>query len=200
VLSEETAGEVEEWREGWLWVVDPLDGTHNYSQGIPVFSFNIALCHDGEPLLALTRAPATGDEFFATRGGGLQMNGASASVAATASLRQSVLGVDMGYDDGRAAMLISLISDIWPGVQAVRVMGSAALGLAFAASGRYDLFVHNFLFPWDLAAGIMLVQEGGGVIVDRDGAPINIYSEGVVAGAPGPVRDFLSLAKGKPWR
>jgi len=185
---------------GWLWVVDPLDGTHNFSQGIPQFAFNIALCRDGDPVLGLTSAPTTGEEFFAQAGGGLLVNGEPARVSATPSLAQSVWGMDMGYDDARAARLISLLAEVWPGVQSVRVMGSAALGLAYAACGRYDLFVHHYLFPWDIAPGIVLVREGGGQIVSRDGEPITIYSEGVVAGAPGPVRDFLRRARGKAWR
>ena len=186
--------------EGWLWVVDPLDGTHNFSQGIPQFAFNIALCLDGDPVLGLTFSPTTGEEFFAAAGGGLLVNGQPARASATPSLAQSVWGMDMGYDDARAARLIGLLAEVWPGVQSVRIMGSAALGLAYAACGRYDLFVHHYLFPWDIAPGIVLVREGGGQIVSRDGEPITIYSEGVVAGAPGPVQDFLRVAKGKAWR
>jgi fructose-1,6-bisphosphatase/inositol monophosphatase family enzyme len=200
VLSEETARKVERWNEGWLWVVDPLDGTHNYSRVIPHFAFNIALCHNGQPVLGLTLAPVIGEEFFAVEGCGLLVNGQPATVAATPSLEQSVLGMEMGYDDGRAAKLISLLSELWPGVQSVRVMGSAALGLAFASCGRFDLYVHHFLYPWDIAPGILLIREGGGVIMDRDGGPVTLYSEGIIAGAPGPVEDFLVLAKGKAWR
>jgi fructose-1,6-bisphosphatase/inositol monophosphatase family enzyme len=148
----------------------------------------------------LTFAPTTGEEFFAEAGGGLLVNGGPARVSATPSLAQSVWGIDMGYDDARAARLIGLLAEVWPGVQSVRVMGSAALGLAYAACGRYDLFVHHYLFPWDIAPGIVLVREGGGQIVSRDGEPITIYSEGVVAGAPGPVQDFLRRAQGKAWR
>jgi fructose-1,6-bisphosphatase/inositol monophosphatase family enzyme len=200
LLSEEKSASVERWQEGWLWVVDPLDGTHNFSCGIPHFAFNIALCHDGEPVLGLTLAPVTGDEFFATEGGGLFVNGQPARVAATTSLEQSMLGMEMGYDDGRAAQLISLLAKLWPGVQSVRVMGSAALGLAFAACGRFDLYVHHALYPWDIAAGILLVREAGGVAMDRDGGPVTIYSESVIGGAAGPVRDFLTLATGKTPR
>ena len=75
--------------------------------------------------------------------------------------------------------------------------GSAALGFAFAACGRFDVYVHHFLYPWDSAAGILLVQEGGGLVLDRDGGPMTLYSEGVVAGAPGVVQDFLRIARGK---
>jgi myo-inositol-1(or 4)-monophosphatase len=200
VLSEEGSGSARDSNQGWLWVVDPLDGTHNYSQGNPVFSFTIALCHGGEPVLGLTCAPATGDEFFARKGGGLLVNGEAASVSATQTLAESVLALDLGYDDERAAKLISLVAELWPGMQAVRVMGSAALGLAFAACGRFDVYVHHFLFPWDAAAGILLVREGGGLVLDRDGGPMTLDSASVVAGAPGAVQDFLRVARAKNWK
>lgn len=203
VLSEETAGRgpaPKPKRHPWLWVVDPLDGTHNYWQGIPHFAFNIALCRYGEPLLGLTYAPALGLEFFAQSGEGLLVNGQRAQASQAASMKESVWGADFGYDNDRAARLLALIGEVWPGVQAVRVMGSAALGIAFAASGRFDLFVHQYLFPWDIAAGIVMARESGATIVDRDGGPVSINSEGVVVGAPGAVADFLRLSSGKAWR
>lgn len=207
VLSEETAPAVvplsahpEPVEGGWLWVVDPLDGTHNYSQGIPQFAFNIALCRGGEPVLGLTYAPATGDEFFAAQGRGLLVNGEPAGVATTPTLAESVWGIDLGYDDARAKAMIHLVDEIFPGVQSVRIIGSAALGLAYASCGRYDLFTHHYLFPWDIAPGIVLVREGGGTVINRDGGPVDLYSEGVIAGAPGPVGDFLWVARGRKWR
>ena len=85
-------------------------------------------------------------------------------------------------------------------MQSVRIIGSAALGLAYAACGRFDLFAHHMLYPWDIAAGILLVREAGGVITDRDGGPVSIRSEGVIAGAPGAHADLLRLAAGRAWR
>lgn len=195
VLSEETG--VETSREGWLWVVDPLDGTHNFSRGIPWFCTTIALCYDSEPLLGLTYEPLRQEEFFARAGAGLSVNGQPAGVSQVASLKASVLGLDLGYDDQRAADLIALLHQLWPGVQSVRIAGSAALGLAYAACGRFDLFVHCKLYPWDLAAGMVQVREGGGAIVDPEGGPIELDREGVVAGAPAAVSEFLQYAKGK---
>jgi len=205
VLSEESGHEEDVSRvtspvsRDWMWVVDPLDGTHNFSRGIPYFAFSIALCHGREPLLGLTYAPATSEEFFAEKGRGLTVNGEPARASAAERLGDCVLGVDLGYDDARAARMLEMVAEVWP-VQSVRVMGSAALGLAYAACGRYDLFLHHFLYPWDVAAGIVLVREGGGAIVDRDGGPVSIDSEGVVAGAPAAVEEMLSLARGRLWR
>lgn len=200
VLSEETARQVERWQEGWLWVVDPLDGTRNFARGIPIFAFNIALCLNGEPVLGLTRNPITGEEFFAVRGCGLRAGGRRGRVSRAPSLAESVLGFGLGYDYGRAGKLLALLSDLWPGMETAFNIGSAALGLAYAASGRFDVYIHHQLFPWDMAAGLVQVREGGGVIVSRDGGEVSIFSEGLIAGAPGPVRDLLLAAGERPWR
>ncbi len=200
VLSEETSQEVERWDRGWLWVVDPLDGTANFARGIPTFVFNLALCHDGEPVLGLTHQPVTGDEFFAVKGGGLWANGERTLVSDAATLSESLVGIGLGYEYDRAKLMLGLLADLWPGVQTVQNIGSAALGLAYAASGRFDLYVHSFLYPWDLAAGVVQVREGGGLFLDRAGNPATLYSEGVVAGAPGPVREFVAATVDRPWR
>jgi len=191
----------------WTWVVDPLDGTRNYVSGLPCFCVNVALCHRGEPVVAVTHDPVHRETFWAEKGGGARLSSGQGPgsdqpcrVSDKPSLQASVLGFDMGYDDQRAAHMLALLSELWPGMQSVRIPGSAALGLAYAACGRYDLFVHHYLFPWDLAAGILLVREAGGVITDRDGSPIRIESEGVVAGGATVHADFLRRAGSRPWR
>jgi len=200
VLSEETSNGVKDWGRGGLWVIDPIDGTANFARGIPTFAFNISLCLDGDPALGLTYQPITGDEFFAASGQGLFVNGVRAQVSSVATLPDALMGIGLGYDYDRAKLALHLLADLWPGVQMVQNIGSAALGLAYAASGRFDLYVHQFLFPWDMAAGIVQVREGGGVIIDREGDPVSIYSEGLIAGAPGPVEEFLRFSKGRDWR
>lgn len=203
VLSEETSDGVlpwKDWDRGWLWVIDPIDGTANFARGIPTFAFNIALCLDGEPVLGLTYQPVTGAEFFAERGEGLWVNGGRAYVSAVATLGESLMGIGLGYDYDRAAKALRILGDLWPGVQMVQNIGSAALGLAYAASGRFDLYVHHFLSPWDMAPGIVQVREGGGMVVDREGQPVTIYSEGLIAGARGPVEEFLRFSKGREWK
>jgi fructose-1,6-bisphosphatase/inositol monophosphatase family enzyme len=106
-------------------------------------------------------------------------------------VQASVLGIDLGYDDQRARVALQILHLLFPGVQSARIPGSAALGLAYAACGRYDLFVHHYLFPWDLAAGILLVREAGGVITDREGGPVAIGSLDIVCGGPAVHADFL---------
>jgi fructose-1,6-bisphosphatase/inositol monophosphatase family enzyme len=200
VLSEETAATVENWERGWLWVVDPIDGTSNFSRGIPSFAVNIALCHDGEPVLGLTHQPVTGAEFFATKGVGLFVNGERAVVSPVTKLSECLMGIGLGYEYDRAKMLLTLLTDMWPGVMTIQNIGTAALGLAYASSGRFDIYVHSFLYPWDMAAGIIQVREGGGLVLDRQGGPISIYSEGIIAGAPQPVQDFAEKTREMRWR
>ncbi len=200
VLAEESAAKVEDWQRGWLWVLDPLDGTGNFARGIPTFAFNLALCHDGEPVLGLTHQPMTGAEFFAQKDEGLFVNGERAAVSPVTQLSECLLGIGLGYEYGRAQMLLELLTDLWPGVITIQNIGSAALGLAYAASGRFDAYVHSFLYPWDMAAGIIQVREGGGLVLDRQGEPVSIYSEGLIAGPPGPVREFAEKTRGLAWR
>ncbi len=182
VLSEETAAETD--TAGWVWVVDPLDGTRNFVSGIPFFCVNIALCYDGEPAVAVTYDPNRDEMFSAERGSGLYVNDEPACASTEPTVQASVLGIDLGYDDRRGRAALDLISQLFPGFQAVRVPGSAALGLAYAAAGRFDLFIHHFLFPWDIAAGILLVREAGGVVTDLVGRPASLAAGPIVAGNP----------------
>jgi fructose-1,6-bisphosphatase/inositol monophosphatase family enzyme len=200
VLSEETAAAVKRWDSGWLWVVDPIDGTSNFSRGIPSFVVNIALCHDGEPVLGLTRQPVTGAEFLATEGGGLFVNGERAVVSPVVELSECLMGIGLGYEYERAKLLLTLLTEMWPGVMTIQNIGTAALGLAYAASGRFDLYVHSNLYPWDMAAGIVQVREGGGLVLDRQGGPISIYSEGIIAGAVRPAQAFAEKTREMRWR
>jgi fructose-1,6-bisphosphatase/inositol monophosphatase family enzyme len=200
VLGEETSSVAENWREGWLWVVDPIDGTSNFARGIPTFCFNIGLCHDGEPVLGVTLQPVTGDEWIAVAGGGLTLNGAPARVSDAGKLEDALLGFGLGYSYSRSKMLLTLLADLWPAIQMAQNIGSAALGLSYTASGRFDIYAHSFLAPWDMVAGILQVREAGGLALDRSGEPVTIYSEGIVAGAPGPVREFVTATKNRAWR
>ncbi len=189
VLSEETATQTD--TAGWVWVVDPLDGTRNFVSGIPFFAVNIALCLDGEPVVAVTHDPNHDESFWAERGGGAFVNEEQIHASDQPDVQSSVLGIDLGYHDQRARAMLRLAYELFPGAQSVRIPGSAALGLAYAACGRYDIFVHHYLFPWDLAPGILLVREAGGIITDNVGAPIEIASQTVIAGGPSVHAGFL---------
>jgi fructose-1,6-bisphosphatase/inositol monophosphatase family enzyme len=195
ILSEETGAH--ERSDGWMWVVDPLDGTKNFSRGIPHFCFSIALCHAHEPVLGLIRQPLLDETFAAVRDGGATLNGKPMSVSDVESVKDAVVALDLGYDNAREGGQIALAQHLWPGMQALRIYGSAALGLAFVAAGRWDLFAHMDLQPWDSAAGILLVHEAGGAVTDADGGKATIYSRGLVAAPAHVHRDFMTLSAGR---
>ena len=106
----------------------------------------------------------------------------------------------MGYNDGMARYALQLLDSLWPGMQSIRIMGSAALGLAYVAAGRIDLYFHHALAPWDIAAGVLLAQEAGGVVTDRDGRPIRVRSGSIIASNKVVQADFLNLTEGLKWR
>ncbi len=190
ILSEETASDT--GLDGWVWVIDPIDGTRNFVSGIPFFCVNVALCHEGDPVVAVTHDPNHGESFWAEQGGGAWLNDAPIRVSKAKTVAASVLGVDLGYHDERGRAQLKLLYQLFPGVQSVRIPGSAALGLAYAAAGRYDLFLHHYLFPWDIAAGILLVREAGGAITDHLGGGVEVRSRTVLCGSSAAHKDFLN--------
>jgi myo-inositol-1(or 4)-monophosphatase len=197
ILSEETEGSTRS--DGWMWVVDPLDGTKNFSRAIPHFGFNLALCVESQPVLAVTAHPLLRDVWLAVEGVGTALNGTPVSVSDVTTLADSVVAVDMGYDAPRGGHQLNLARALWPGMQSLRISGSAALGFAYVASGRWDIYVHSDLQPWDAAAGLLLVREAGGVVRDRTGAEATIYSREAVATNRDIHRDFEQRASGLPW-
>ena len=93
-------------------------------------------------------------------------------------LAESIIGTDLSYNNKGAANGLEVVREIWPGMQTARIMGSAALGLSYAAAGRTDLYFHHQLEPWDQVAGLLLVEEAGGVVTDRMGRRAGLYSDG----------------------
>ena len=191
ILSEETAYDTDA-SSGWTWVIDPIDGTKNYAIGIPFWCTNVALCLDAQPVVALTYDAVHDEGFWAVAGKGAFL-GESRIVASTKpDVFSAVMGIDLGYDDAAGAKQLDLMRHIFPNTQGIRITGSAALGMAYAACGRLDLYTHLNVSPWDIAAGILLVHEAGGAASDRDGSPMRITSKGFAAGGRAVHDDFMS--------
>ena len=199
MLAEES-GESGSADSPYTWIVDPVDGTRNYAIGVPYFATTIALARDGEVVYGATYDPSRDEMFEARRGGGATCNGAPVVVSDKTSLSMATLATDMGYNDAMAGFALQLLDRLWPGMQAVRIMGSAALGLAYTASGRADVYFHHCLAPWDIAAGILLAQEAGAVVTDRDGAPITLDSPSIIVANDALKDEFLRITEGLPWR
>ena len=153
----------------WLWVVDPVDGTTNFAHGLPLFAVNIGLAHQGVPVMGVTHAPALGSTFFAEHGGGawLRQDGSDRrmSVTATGDLGLALLGTGFPYD--RAAVADNNLAETTAldmRAQGVRRLGSAALEIAWVASGALDAYWESRAQVWDWTAGAVLVREAGGTV------------------------------------
>ena len=198
IISEESAPV--DTGSSYTWVIDPLDGTRNYVSGIPHFAVNVALARDRHVVLCATYDPIRDEAFTAEQNKGAHLNDAPISVSQKTGIPACLLGFDMGYVDEKAGRAMDLVKALWPGMQSIRVMGSAALGLAYAACGRIDIYFHHHLAPWDSASGLLLVSEAGGVIVDRHGQPAVLESESVIASSSHLINRFLEATQGLEWR
>ncbi len=198
VLGEETPGGRAD--SGYVWVVDPLDGTFNYAAGIPFFSLVVGLALDGEVLVGINYDPMRQEMFLAEKGRGAFLNDTRIRVSSKSRIEDCLVGLDLSYYDEGAANTLEVIRALWPGVQTARIMGSAALGISYAAAGRTDLYFHHHLEPWDQVAGILLMEEAGGVVTDRKGKRAGLHSDGTIASNPALHAEFMRKTEGLAWR
>lgn len=184
----------------YTWVIDPIDGTRNFAEGIPHFCILVALAKGSDVELGITYDPIKEELFTAQRGMGAFLNGEPISVTDKVEISECLLGFDLGYLDQKARTALDMIRSLWPGFQSMRLMGSAGLGMAYASAGRLDLYFHHSLSPWDMAAGLILAREAGGAVVDRQGNPANLFTPSVIVSNPRTVQDFLVNTDGMEWR
>ena len=182
------------------WVLDPLDGTRNFVNGVPFFAVSLALTRGDELLLGLTYDPARDELFHAVLGGGSHLNGRRTRVASPDAPEHPILGFDVGPMDERTAWLLEMLRGLWPDMQALRISGSAALGYAYLAAGRLHLYAHHQLAPWDVAAGLLLVREAGGVATDFQGGMAEMGHKAVVAASRAVHEHFMGATRGTPGR
>jgi len=164
------------------WIIDPLDGTTNFLHGIPHFAISIALERDGEPTAGVIYEPVSDQMFFAEKGQGAFLNGNRIRVSGRDELNQSLFttGIPFRGRGGHERFLkhLQAVMGISSGV---RRFGSAALDLAYVAAGRYEGFWETGLHPWDMAAGIVIVQEAGGFVTDMKGGNKTLENGEIVA-------------------
>lgn len=168
------------------WCVDPLDGTTNYAHGYPFFACSVGLTWDGLPLLGALAVPALRERFWAAPGLGAWCNDSRLQVSQCTALDQSLLVTGFAYD--RQERLDNNYAEFaWftHRTQGVRRAGAAAVDLAHVAAGRLDGYWERGLSPWDLAAGVVLVEQAGGVVSAYDGSMLSIAEGRVIACGPG---------------
>ncbi|MEE8367227.1 MAG: inositol monophosphatase family protein [Thermoanaerobaculia bacterium] len=180
----------------YCWYIDPLDGTANFMQGLPVFCVSVGCSYRGELIAAAIVDPEGENLFTATRAGGAQWNGRPMEVASRAGLQGAFLATGFPFHAHRALdVYLKVFRDVFMRARSIRRCGSAALDLAYTAAGVYEGFFEFRLSPWDLAAGMLLVREAGGAVSDLSGGAQSLESGNVIAGPPGVHRELLRIVQ-----
>lgn len=169
----------------YVWFVDPLDGTTNFAHGYPFFCTSVALTVDGVAVAGAVYDPLKDELFTAARGAGAHLNGRRLRVSAATELLQSLLITGFPYDlrDDLQAKL-RLFNRFMGHARAIRRDGAAALDLCYVAAGRVDGFWEERLQPWDMMAGVVMIEEAGGLITRFDGSPVGLSADEMVAAGP----------------
>jgi myo-inositol-1(or 4)-monophosphatase len=175
------------------WLIDPLDGTTNFLQGLPVFCVSVACRRGDDPVAGVVIEPLSGDVFAAARGAGAEWNGRPMRASDRPGLDGAFLATGYPF---RARETLDTYLEIFRAVflraKAIRRCGAAALDLAYTAAGVYDGFFEFRLSPWDVAAGALLVTEAGGRVTDLDGGGRYLDPGNVVAGGPAVQEELLA--------
>jgi myo-inositol-1(or 4)-monophosphatase len=179
VLGEE--GGQSEGNASHRWIVDPLDGTVNYAHGFPFYSVSIGLEIDGVMEVGVVIDSVRNEMFTATRGGGAFCNGTQISVSSEATLKKCLLATGFPYEDEGLKKNLEVFARVHQKVRAIRRPGSAALDLCYVACGRIDGFWELKLNAWDVAAGMLLVQEAGGTVTGVNAEPYTLGDKTIIA-------------------
>jgi myo-inositol-1(or 4)-monophosphatase len=168
-------------RSEWKWIIDPLDGTTNYAHGYPCFCVSIALEHNGTLEIGVIYDPVRDEMFAAERGNGATLNGRRIRVSEVEELKDAMLCTGFPYNVRERPDFTRDFANFTMAAQAVRRDGSAAIDLAYVACGRFDGFWEDGLSPWDIAAGMVLIEEARGKVTNFDNEPLSIYTKKVLA-------------------
>lgn len=190
ILAEESGSQNENAES--VWIIDPLDGTNNYLHGFPFFAVSIALRVKNRLEHAVIYDPIRHECFSASRGHGARLNDRRLRVSKQTQLNAAMLGTAFSVRDAtRAKRYLPIIEALTGKCAGIRATGSAALNLAYVASGRLDMAVDFGLRPWDIAAGCLLVQEAGGLIGDLQGGENHLRNGDMIAAPPKLFKSLL---------
>lgn len=179
-IAEEGTGEKVE--NGFNWIIDPLDGTTNFLHGVPHFGVNIALIKDDEILIGVTNAIHQKEMFHAIKGKGAYCNGERIYASNSKSLSEGLVSTGFPYKEiDKIPQYFKTLGEVLKNAHGLRRMGSAAIDLAYVASGRFEAFFEFGLKPWDVAPGILLVQEAGGSVSDFQMGKDYIFGNQILA-------------------
>jgi myo-inositol-1(or 4)-monophosphatase len=173
----------------WRWIVDPLDGTINFSHGNPLWCVSIALEHAGELVAGVVYHPLTDAMHSASLGGGAAVNGTPCGVSAATRLSESLIAMSMPTNFAADAdRQMALMARFSTGTHSVRRTGTSAWNLAMLSRGGFDVCYSTALYPWDAAAGVVLVREAGGIVTALDGGHYSLYEHRGILATNGTVQ------------
>lgn len=191
ILAEESGSQGE---SEFQWIIDPLDGTTNFLHGFPQYAVSIALSHKGVLTHAVIYDPSRNDLFTATRGAGAFLNDRRIRVSKREHLRDTLIGTGFPFREfTHMDAYLGMFRDLAQKTAGIRRPGSAALDLAYTAAGRFDGFWEIGLHPWDIAAGVLLIQEAGGLVGDFLGEQTYMQTGNIVAGNPKVFAQLLQV-------
>jgi len=194
ILAEESGASGDALNAEFQWIIDPLDGTTNFLHGFPQYSVSIALKHKGILSKAVVYNPNNNELFTASKGGGAYLNNQRLRVSKRIRLEDCLIGTGIPFRDlTHMDAYLNIFKDIIPRVAGIRRPGSAALDLSYVAAGRYDGFWEIGLAPWDMAAGVLMIKEAGGLVGDLEGDDTYLESGQILAGNPKIFSQLLQI-------
>jgi len=181
ILAEESGEAIIESASAWKWIIDPLDGTTNYAHGYPCFCVTLALEQNGEIVIGVTFDPTRDELFAAEKGQGATLNNKPIRVSETEELEDALLVTGFPYDARERENFARHFTGFTYKSRGIRRDGSAAIDMAYVACGRFDGFWEEGLHAWDVAAGVLLIEESGGRISYYDNSEFSIYKPPICA-------------------
>ncbi len=182
LAEEEGAGAETDFSKPWRWIVDPLDGTMNFAHGFPFWCVSIALEHAGQLVVGVVHNPLTRETYSASLGQGATLDGRPIRVSQTERLAASLITIALPTDfDDDSERQTAYMRRFSSRTHSVRRTGSSALNLSILAAGGCEVCYASVMYPWDAAAGVVLVREAGGAISRFNGAPYDLYGKEILA-------------------
>lgn len=194
IIAEESG--VIEGEDDFTWIIDPLDGTTNFIHNVPHYAVSIAFQYKGKLEHGTIYDPIRNELFVASRGEGARLNDRRIRVSNSTKIEKSLIGTGFPFKDpNRIPIYLRIFEKILPHVGGIRRAGSAALDLAYVAAGRFDGFWELGLKEWDMAAGVLMIREAGGLVSDLLGEENYLEQGNIVTGNPKVFKGLLQIIK-----
>jgi myo-inositol-1(or 4)-monophosphatase len=195
ITEEETVASEE---KEFMWVIDPLDGTTNFVHGIPVYSISIGLIQNRKPVMGVVHEVNREETFYAWKNSKAFMNGKEIRVKDNQEMSAALLATGFPYYDfGLMNTYLEALHILMKSTVGMRRMGSAAIDLAYVAWGKFDGFFEFGLNPWDVAGGVHIIRQAGGIVTDFSGTDDCIFGKEIIGATPGIYEAFYKIVNEK---